>query len=103
MAARARRRDPILPALARPREHERGRRLDRHAAARAPSQHDEYRYDPSDPTPYLIDSRELETSLNEDFASLNATRPDELVFTSPPLTQPLLVAGPLSASTLRRN
>jgi uncharacterized protein len=60
--------------------------------------HDEYRYDPSDPTPYLIDSRELETSLNEDFASLDATRPDELVFTSPPLTQPLLVAGPLSAS-----
>ena len=60
--------------------------------------HDEYRYDPSDPTPYLIDSRELETSLNEDFASLNATRPDELVFTSPPLTQPLLVAGPLSSS-----
>ena len=31
----------------------------------------------------LIDSRELETSLNEDFATLNATRHDALVFTSP--------------------
>ncbi len=59
--------------------------------------HDEYRYDPSDPTPYLIDSRELETSLNEDFALLDATRPDELVFTSAPLTQPLTVAWPRSA------
>ena len=33
---------------------------------------DTFTYDPANPTPYLIDSRELETSLNEDFAPLNA-------------------------------
>src|SRR4051812_27862285 len=46
---------------------------------------DTFTYDPANPTPYLIDSRELETSLNEDFTSLNATRRDALVFTSKPL------------------
>jgi uncharacterized protein len=59
---------------------------------------DEYRYDPSDPTPYLIDSRELETSLNEDFSALDATRADELVYTSSPLTRSLEVTGPLKAA-----
>ncbi len=59
---------------------------------------DRYTYDPADPTPYLIDSRELETSLNEDFAGLNATRKDELIFTSKPLTQPMEVTGPMSAT-----
>ncbi|MBI3789481.1 MAG: CocE/NonD family hydrolase [Gemmatimonadetes bacterium] len=58
---------------------------------------DTFTYDPADPTPYLIDSRELETSLNEDFTSLNAARRDALVFTSAPLTAPLEVTGPMSA------
>jgi putative CocE/NonD family hydrolase len=59
---------------------------------------DTFTYDPANPTPYLIDSRELETSLNEDFASLNETRRDELVFTSKALTRPIEVTGPMSAT-----
>jgi putative CocE/NonD family hydrolase len=59
---------------------------------------DTFTYDPANPTPYLIDSRELETSLNEDFTSLNASRPDELVFTSKPLAKPIEVTGQMSAT-----
>jgi putative CocE/NonD family hydrolase len=59
---------------------------------------DTFTYDPANPTPYLIDSRELETSLNEDFAPLNETRGDELVFTSKPLTKAIEVTGPMSAT-----
>ncbi len=59
---------------------------------------DSFTYDPANPTPYLIDSRELETSLNEDFTALNASRRDALVFTSKPLTAPLEVTGPMSAT-----
>ena len=59
---------------------------------------DTFTYDPANPTPYLIDSRELETSLNEDFTSLDATRADELVFTSKPLTRPIEVTGQMSAT-----
>src|SRR6185436_298864 len=59
---------------------------------------DTFTYDPADPTPYLIDSRELETSLNEDFTALNASRHDALVFTSKPLTKPIEVTGQMSAT-----
>ena len=59
---------------------------------------DTFTYDPANPTPYLIDSRELETSLNEDFAQLNAARRDALVFTSKPLGKPIEVTGPMSAT-----
>ncbi|HSY82022.1 MAG TPA: CocE/NonD family hydrolase [Gemmatimonadaceae bacterium] len=59
---------------------------------------DTFTYDPANPTPFLIDSRELETSLNEDYAALNASRHDELVFTSKPLTKPIEVTGPMSAT-----
>jgi len=59
---------------------------------------DTFTYDPADPTPYLIDSRELEESLNEDYTQLNATRHDALVFTSAPLTRPLEVTGEMSAT-----
>lgn len=62
----------------------------------APS--DSFTYDPAKPTPYLIDSRELETSLNEDFTALNASRRDALVFTSAPLTAPLEVTGQMQAT-----
>jgi len=58
---------------------------------------DTFTYDPADPTPYLIDSRELEESLNEDYTALNATRRDALVFTSAPLTRPLEVTGEMTA------
>jgi len=70
--------------------------LDTIPPAGAPA--DTFTYDPANPTPYLIDSRELETSLNEDFSSLNATRRDALVFTSKPLTKPVEVTGPMSAT-----
>jgi putative CocE/NonD family hydrolase len=59
---------------------------------------DTFTYDPANPTPFLIDSRELETSLNEDYTALNATRQDALVFTTKPLTKPIEVTGPMSAS-----
>jgi uncharacterized protein len=59
---------------------------------------DTFTYDPANPTPFLIDSRELETSLNEDYAALNASRRDELVYTSKPLTKPIEVTGPMSAT-----
>ena len=59
---------------------------------------DTFTYDPADPTPYLIDSRELEESLNEDYTALNATRRDALVFTSRPLTRPIEVTGEMSAT-----
>jgi uncharacterized protein len=59
---------------------------------------DTFTYDPAKPTPYLIDSRELETSLNEDFTALNASRHDALVFTSKPLTKPIEVTGQMSAT-----
>lgn len=59
---------------------------------------DTFTYDPAKPTPYLIDSRELETSLNEDFTALNASRRDALVFTSKALAKPIEVTGQMSAS-----
>ena len=65
---------------------------------RAGAAADTFTYNPGDPTPYLIDSRELEESLNEDYTALNATRRDALVFTSKPLTRPLEVTGEMSAT-----
>ncbi len=59
---------------------------------------DTFTYNPGDPTPYLIDSRELEESLNEDYTALNASRPDALVFTSRPLTKPMEVTGEMTAT-----
>ncbi|MEP6780904.1 MAG: CocE/NonD family hydrolase, partial [Gemmatimonadaceae bacterium] len=70
--------------------------LDSVPATGAPT--DTFTYDPAKPTPFLIDSRELETSLNEDYTALNRTRTDALVFTSKALTKPLEVTGPMSAT-----
>lgn len=70
--------------------------LDTLPPAGAPA--DTFTYDPAHPTPYPIDSRELETSLNEDFSALNSARRDVLVFTSTPLTAPVEVTGPMSAT-----
>jgi uncharacterized protein len=70
--------------------------LDTVATSRAAS--DTFTYDPAHPTPFLIDSRELETSLNEDYTALNASRHDALVFTSKPLTKPIEVTGQMSAT-----
>ena len=59
---------------------------------------DTFTYDPANPTPFLIDSRELEESLNEDYTSVNASRHDELVFTSKPLAKPIEVTGQMFAT-----
>lgn len=59
---------------------------------------DTFTYDPANPTPFLIDSRELETSLNEDYTALDASRADALVFTSRPLRKPIEVTGQMSAT-----
>ena len=59
---------------------------------------DTFTYDPANPTPFLIDSRELETSLNEDYTALNATRRDVLVYTTTPLAKPIEVTGQMSAT-----
>jgi putative CocE/NonD family hydrolase len=59
---------------------------------------DTFTYDPAKPTPFLIDSRELETSLNEDYTALNKERRDALVFTSRPLTKAVEVTGQMSAT-----
>ncbi|HET7585188.1 MAG TPA: CocE/NonD family hydrolase [Gemmatimonadaceae bacterium] len=68
------------------------------AAAPADAPADTFTYYPADPTPFLIDSRELETSLNEDYTAINAARHDELVFTSLPLTAAIEVTGEMSAT-----
>ena len=59
---------------------------------------DTYTYNPGDPTPFLIDSRELEESLNEDYTAVDATRSDILVYTSRPLTKPIEVTGEMTAT-----
>ena len=38
----------------------------------------EYTYDPGNPTPYLVDARELELSINENYQAVHAERKDLL-------------------------
>lgn len=59
---------------------------------------DEYTYDPGDPTPYLVDARELELSINEDYARVHAQRADMLTFTTEPLAAPMEITGPMTAT-----
>jgi uncharacterized protein len=59
---------------------------------------DTFTYDPGDPTPYLVDARELELNINEDYAGVEAERRDMLVFTTPPLEKPTEITGPMSAT-----
>jgi len=59
---------------------------------------DTFTYDPGHPTPYLIDARELELSLNEDYAKIHATRRDLLTFTTAPLEKPMEITGPMTAT-----
>jgi len=59
---------------------------------------DTFTYDPGDPTPYIVDPRELELNLNEDYAATHAGRHDVLVYTSAPLAVDLEVTGPLSVT-----
>ena len=97
VAARARGADEVVPVVGGQRNTSDGDGvLDTIPPTGAPA--DTFTYDPANPTPYLIDSRELETSLNEDYTSLNASRRDALVFTSKPLTKPIEVTGQMSAT-----
>ncbi len=59
---------------------------------------DTFSYDPGNPTPYIVDPRELELNLNEDYARVHAERRDVLVFTTAPLTRDVEVTGPLSVT-----
>ena len=59
---------------------------------------DTFSYDPGNPTPYVVDPRELELNLNENYARVHAERRDVLVFTTAPLAHDIEVTGPLSVS-----
>lgn len=59
---------------------------------------DTFTYDPGDPTPYLVDPRELELNLNEDYRALHAQRRDVLVYTTAPLERDVEVTGPLAVT-----
>lgn len=59
---------------------------------------DTFSYDPGDPTPYIVDPRELELNLNEDYRDLHARRADVLVYTSAPLARDVEVTGPIGVT-----
>jgi len=59
---------------------------------------DTFTYDPGNPTPYLVDARELELGLNEDYAQVHASRTDLLAFTSAPLEDEMEITGPMTGS-----
>jgi putative CocE/NonD family hydrolase len=59
---------------------------------------DSFTYDPGDPTPYLVDARELELNINEDYSAVHAERRDLLTFTSAPLETETEVTGPMTAT-----
>jgi uncharacterized protein len=59
---------------------------------------DEYTYDPGNPTPYLVDARELELSLNEDYRTVHTERKDLVTYTTAPLVKDIEITGPMTAS-----
>ncbi len=59
---------------------------------------DEYQYDPGNPTPYLVDARELELNINEDYKAVHAERRDLLTYTTAPLTRDTEITGPITAT-----
>ena len=59
---------------------------------------DEYTYDPGNPTPFLVDARELELSLNEDYQTVHAERKDLVIFTTAPLAKDTEITGPMTAT-----
>jgi uncharacterized protein len=59
---------------------------------------DEYTYDPGHPTPYLVDARELELSLNEDYRAVHADRRDLVMYTTAPLAKDTEITGPMTAT-----
>lgn len=59
---------------------------------------DTFTYDPGNPTPYLVDARELELGLNEDYREVHATRSDLLAFTTAALDAEMEITGPMTAT-----
>jgi hypothetical protein len=59
---------------------------------------DTYTYNPGDPTPYLIDTRELELNLNEDYSALHRQRKDLVLYETAPLAQEMEITGPMKAT-----
>jgi len=59
---------------------------------------DAYAYDPGDPTPYLVDARELELNINENYEAVHRQRKDLLTYTTSPLEQPIELTGPMTAT-----
>jgi hypothetical protein len=59
---------------------------------------DTFTYDPGDPTPYLVDARELELNINEDYSTVHARRSDVLAYTTPPLGTDTEITGPMTAT-----
>jgi putative CocE/NonD family hydrolase len=71
-------------------------RLETTAPGREPA--DEYTYDPGNPTPFLVNSRELELSLNEDYRTVDAERKDLVSYTTAPLDKDTEITGPMTAT-----
>jgi putative CocE/NonD family hydrolase len=59
---------------------------------------DGYAYDPGNPTPYLVDARELELSLNEDYRTVHAERKDTLTYTTAALSKDTEITGPMTVT-----
>jgi putative CocE/NonD family hydrolase len=59
---------------------------------------DEYTYDPGNPTPFLVNSRELELSLNEDYRTVDTERKDLVTYTTAPLEKDTEITGPMTAT-----
>jgi uncharacterized protein len=59
---------------------------------------DEYTYDPGNPTPYLVDARELELNINENYQKVHAERKDLLTYTTAPLDRAMEITGPMTAT-----
>ena len=59
---------------------------------------DEYTYDPGNPTPFLVDARELELSLNEDYRGVDAERKDLRTYTTAPFEKATEITGPMTAT-----
>lgn len=58
---------------------------------------DSYTYDPANPTPYLVDARELELNINENYEAVHAQRKDLVTYTTAPLDRPMELTGPMTA------
>jgi putative CocE/NonD family hydrolase len=59
---------------------------------------DEYTYDPGHPTPYLVDARELELNINENYQAVHAERHDMVTYTTAPLLGATEITGPMTAT-----